>query len=1635
VLSLRLFRRFRPFILCLLGWPFALLATGRADDLQTLDQRLIADILASKASQSTVNGYLSTLQANGSWTDVNYADHSRTVWNPQNHLTRLREMAKAYAEPTSALYQNASLKAGILSAYDYWIAANPQSDNWWYNQIGAPTSLADTMLLMQSDLSATQQSSGLTILTRSYQPRTTNSGTNTGENRVWRASVSICRGVLSGDAALTSESFLAIGDTIVTTTAEGIQRDRSFLQHGPQLYGGGYGMGYSNDVSRVAALGVNTAYTFSTAQQQLLTDFILDGQQWFVRGEAFDYTANGRGVTRPGTSTLARSLIAPVDDLLSLGTYRQAELTALKNRLATSKTTGQADPAQALVGNKHFWRGDFMAQQRAGYYTSVKISSTRTSQPESGNNEGLKNLHLADGVNMIMRTGNEYDDIFPVWDWRRLPGTTIEQGTYSLKPATDWGIAGTSTFAGGASDGMYGAVAFNYSRLNVAAKKSWFFFDNEYVALGAGINATAATAPVITTLNQTLQNGTVTYANTVGTTQTLTSGAVTMSDLRWVQHDGVGYLFPTTPGSATLQAVAQSGSWYAINNSYSPDTVTKNVFSLQVNHPNQPSNEKYSYIVVPGVDPTQMAAYAASNPIQIVRNDATVQAVQNSTLGLVQAAFYTGDRLNVGPESDYWFTPNAGAVLLVKRSATGVTISAANPAAAALSLQIQTGLNLLGYWNATNGYSTVTFSLPGSDLAGSTVTQFFAFSPNTAYWDLDPNTTGLQTGSGTWTNSVTTLNWAAGTDGANVAPWVANSAATFSGNGPAVITVADTIDTGGISITGTGYTFTGGTLRIGAAGMSSSAAANVASNVVLTGSQTWTSSTAGQTLTVSGSVDLGSLGLTSAGTGDVTISGVLSGTGAANLTKTGTGKLTLTAANTFGGTTTLSAGTLSLAGGDNRLPQTTTVDFTGTSTLDVGSTNQTVARLTFPTATSLTTTITGTGSLTVNGANDLELGPGSVSLGTNPLVTVSLSGLSNFAYNAASKTFRVGLRAGSGNTVALGNVATVTLATNNQITAASIRVGDVSANSDGGTSILHLGQTNVLKTDLINVGYSGRSDATLDFAAGLTNPTVTLSNAAGTGPIPNFQIGNIATYANATQSTFAATVDWSSGTVNGAVTNLIVGTANSSGTTARGGTENATFKMGAGTLAVGTLTIGRISGSTAIGQNYAANGTVTLNNAGGLLAATTVNFAENTFTGTGSFTKTVKGTFNLTAGTLQATAIQRGVQTGIATPTVVFNWANGTIQNTPGSDLAIADVPLTLTAGTHTFNATGSNTISLSATAPLSGTGGIVKSGTGTLVSVAVNTYSGDTVVNSGTLQMNALTNGGNTTVAADAQLSATQITQGTLSIQGTAANQSTQVTVRSSGTTPAGSSSGTSRVTNLSIANDGAALPVGPPSGALVGAVRTYFGSLDLTNNDLIIDNPTNSLTLLGDVADMIRGGQNGTGALTWNGRGLTSSVAATGPLAGAVGLGVIRNDTNPQTAASDTTWTTFSGVSGLVGNEILVKFTYYGDFNLDGSVTPLDFALLDAGLAGTVQAGLNQPGWYYGDANYDGVVNSFDTALANAGYWANVQNNAALPEPSGFFLAIFGVATIVLFARLKQIRSSFVFLCCRSSAVRSSD
>ena len=459
--------------------------------------------------------------------------------------------------------------------------------------------------------------------------------------------------------------------------------------------------------------------------------------------------------------------------------------------------------------------------------------------------------------------------------------------------------------------------------------------------------------------------------------------------------------------------------------------------------------------------------------------------------------------------------------------------------------------------------------------------------------------------------------------------------------------------------------------------------------------------------------------------------------GAFDLTKTSTGTLRLNAPVTHAGNTILNGGTLQLAGADNRLPVTSTLAFTGTSTLDLTTTSQTLAAITTPDLVNVSLAVQGSGTLALNGTSNFQAGPGGAVTSAHS-VALDLSGLSSFTYTAPANVFRVGLKTGSSNASGGGapGPSVLFLAAQNTITAATLALADVSANNNGGTTTLHLGGTNLLKVGSINSGASGRSNSNILFDPLRVNPTLTIRNTDGTSAVNDWRVGQVANFG---ASTWTDTVNLSGGSSDILVNTLTIGTADIGGQTGRGGTENASFTMGQGSLQATTVNVGRISGTdvSTITSTMAANGTFTLNHPDGLLKAGTITLATNTMLGGGTGARSVSGTLNLTHGTIEATSIQRGPQTGNATVTANFNWTDGTLRNTPGADLLVNNLPVNLIPGNHTFDVTGTNSITLNATSPVNGTGGFVKTGTGTLVLDALGSFSGTAEVQQGTLAIN----------------------------------------------------------------------------------------------------------------------------------------------------------------------------------------------------------------------------------------------------------------------------------------------------------
>jgi autotransporter-associated beta strand protein len=368
------------------------------------------------------------------------------------------------------------------------------------------------------------------------------------------------------------------------------------------------------------------------------------------------------------------------------------------------------------------------------------------------------------------------------------------------------------------------------------------------------------------------------------------------------------------------------------------------------------------------------------------------------------------------------------------------------------------------------------------------------------------------------------------------------------------------------------------------------------------------------------------------------------------------------------------------------------------------------------------------------------------------------------------------------------------------------------------------------------------------------------------------------------------------------------------------------------------------------------------------------NATDGGLTKIGSGTLTLSGANSYNGGTNINDGTLQFAQTN-AMP------ASGTVTTGDGATLAVN------VGGAGEFtNASGNGSID----ALLSGTGGQaapVTFDSGAALGFDTTNASGDTFAYSSVI---ADTNAGANV------LGITKLGSGTLVLSGS--NTYTGATIVIGGTFQLGATLTSS--TSVSVA-DGAALKL---TGSGIGLVTSSLavsgtGYVDIVNNVLAVHGASAG-TPTGGVYDGITGlvqsGLNASGGY-WNGAGINSSTAA-GDGSFITGIGVVDN--------SVALYTSIGGLSGLTSDEILVRYTYNGDANLDGAVTGADYGAIDTGF------GLGSSGWANGDFNYDGVVTGADYGLIDTAFGlqgaplATGGGPASVPEPTSFALLLAGAA-----------------------------
>ncbi|MDU9414091.1 Ig-like domain-containing protein [Pseudomonas sp. zfem005] len=858
----------------------------------------------------------------------------------------------------------------------------------------------------------------------------------------------------------------------------------------------------------------------------------------------------------------------------------------------------------------------------------------------------------------------------------------------------------------------------------------------------------------------------------------------------------------------------------------------------------------------------------------------------------------------------------SGASLVIQRNGTAVssdvlgfdttgglfTISGSN---------LQSGGQTFATFTNTGGVLTITFTSSGTTATTALVNdvaQRITYRSDTPAGDANVKVT-LNDGAGASATANVTVatDFIYVTNSSDTATIDASNGTSFS----EAVAIAAADSTGSQTIV-FASNLAGQTLNLNAGSINESLTFDMdqASGLILTGG----------TLTLGG----GTTQTFTHGAGDTaTISSVIAGSGA--LTKAGAGNLTLSGSgNTFSGATTISAGTLTVSGGD-ALASNTSVSVAAGATLALAG-NEALGNLSGAGSVTL-----GSFNLTSNQTADTTFsggisGTGGVTFNQTGAATYSTTLSGTNTYTGATVLANYGWLKLNGD-ASMADTNAVRVNGNSVLTLLSDQTVGSLASNNANASIQ-------LGSYTLTAGGDNTSTAVLGVISGTGSlvkqgsGTLTLSGSNTYGGTTTVSAGTLSIAGDGNLGSGAVTL--AGGTVldvTGATTidNAIVLAGNSSignsSAVALSGVISGAFdltKTGSGTLS--------LSGSNSYGATYVSAGTLSITNDGNL-GSGAVNLAAGTtlaLTGANTIDNAIVlgGDASVSAS---AAATLSGVisgaftltKTGASTLTLSGSNSYGTTTVSAGtlsvaSDGNLGSGTLTLGAGTTlavTSATTLDNAIALSGSAAvntganttlsgvISGSNNLTKTGAGTLTLTGNNTYSGSTSVNTGTLS-----------IASDANLGA-----GALNLANGTTLQITGNTTLDNALALTGLvtvNAGAAATLSGTISGTGNLIKAGASNLTLSGS-NTNTGTTTVSAGTLVVDGSTASATTVANGATLAGSGTLGGDVVVQSGGTLSP---------GGAGVAILTVNGNLTLASGSTLALDINGTTAGTGYDRVV-------------------------------------------------------------------------------------------------------------------
>ncbi len=637
------------------------------------------------------------------------------VWNTYGNI---RTMAKSYVCPVSTYYHNADLLADIKMALDFMNAkafhpTTPAIGNFYEWRIGIPEYYGHIVTMLYDELSDTQKANYDAAVGHMIREMA-RTGNMTYANQANVCQELITLGILSKksediQSGLTNSVRVFVDKTTVAQRnsaqnqyekcwkaqgdyhnysvgkKEGYYPDGTFIQHFAIPYIGAYGMEMIELSSFMARVLQGTDFSVPESVIEALPDLILRTYLPAIYKGEMMYMFMGRSTSVNPFQNAGHILLdcylsakeyvsdaSVKNDIIAL--CRQSMLapaytvafggmSPLRDKPVYIALQAEQTPQKTEDDNYSIFYpcGDRLIFQTDKFRFGLSMSSARIGKFESINNMNTKGWYTGDGMTYLYLPAarNHYVGYFSAnLNWYRMAGSTVdvlkrneETGNYGLfgTPANqkDW-IGGLAFRGRYAQAGMHLQSQIG----SLQARKSWFCFADEIVCLGAGI-----TMKEDRKAETIIENRKSKLAITIdGVARENKKGTeLTHENPSWMHLEGTGgYFFPG-----------------ANQNVYS--FVNYDGYSMfYFNHGQAPDNAAYAYVLLPGMTADETAEYAADAPVQILRNDTTIQSVLHKPTGVVGINFWHAGSL-------YGVSSDGAASLMLQQSGNDLFITVSEP--------------------------------------------------------------------------------------------------------------------------------------------------------------------------------------------------------------------------------------------------------------------------------------------------------------------------------------------------------------------------------------------------------------------------------------------------------------------------------------------------------------------------------------------------------------------------------------------------------------------------------------------------------------------------------------------------------------------------------------------------------------------------------------------------------------------------------------------------------------------------------------------------------------------------------------------------------------------------------------------